>query len=74
MSLFLVVLLSDKPMTKKEKFGMSPEDTHKEMEELKTKLETLTSIPKKKYPFPMTSNQEIGWDNDEVSNFSTLYL
>jgi len=37
------------------------------MEELKTKLNTLTSVPKKKYPFPVTSNQEIGWDNDDVS-------
>jgi hypothetical protein len=24
----------------------------------------LTSVPKKKYAFPMTSNQEFGWDND----------
>jgi hypothetical protein len=36
-------------------YDMNPENTMKEMEELKTKLETLTSVPKKKYPFPMTS-------------------
>lgn len=49
-------MLSEKPTQNKLKFGQNPEDTEKEMEELKTKLETLTSIPKKKYPFPMTSN------------------
>jgi hypothetical protein len=47
-------------------FGMNPEETEKDMEELKRKLDTLTAVPKKKYPFPMTSNQEIGWDNDDV--------
>ena len=35
--------------------------------ELKTKLDTLTSGPRKKYPFPMTSNQEIGWESEDVS-------
>ena len=53
-------------MASRAQFGQNPEDTEKEMEEMKTKLDTLTSVPKKKYPFPMTSNQEIGWDNDEV--------
>jgi hypothetical protein len=48
-------------------FGVDPSDTEKEMVALKTKLDMLTTIPKKKYPFPMTSNQEIGWDNDDVS-------
>ena len=36
------------------------------MEALKKKLEVLTSAPKKKYEFAMTSAQEVGWDNDEV--------
>lgn len=40
----------------KHTFGKNPEETEKEMEELKTKLDTLTSVPKKKYPFPMTAN------------------
>ena len=40
--------------------------THDEINFLKTKLEILTSIPKKKYPFPVTAAQEIGWDNDEL--------
>lgn len=36
--------------------NQNPEDTEKEMAELKMKLDTLTAIPKKKYPYPMTSN------------------
>lgn len=32
------------------------------MEQLKTKLNTLTAVPKKKYLNPVTTNQEIGWD------------
>jgi hypothetical protein len=43
------------------------------MIELKTKLDTLTSGPKKKYPFPMTSNQEVGWDTEDVSD-SQLFI
>lgn len=42
------------------------------MVELKRKLDTLVAVPKKKYPFPMTTNQEIGWDNDEVKFFYYL--
>ena len=33
--------------------------------ELKDKLTTFSAIPKKKYPLPQTSSQEIGWDNEE---------
>jgi FAM183A and FAM183B related len=40
--------------------------THEEIYSLKKKLEVLTSIPKKKYPFPVTAAQEVGWDNDEL--------
>ena len=46
------------------------EATEREMYDLKKKLNTLTAVPKKKYPFPMTANQEIGWDLDDV--FLTL--
>ena len=58
-------------MVSKTNFGMDPTETEKEMGELKKKLDTLTAILKKKYPFPMTANQEIGWENDEVC---LLYL
>jgi len=36
------------------------------METLKKKLAVLTTIPKKKYPYPMTAAQEVGWDIDEM--------
>lgn len=39
------------------------------MDELKKKLATLTALPKKKYAFPMTTNQVIGWETDEVNFF-----
>ena len=31
---------------------------------LKKKLEVLGAVPKKKYPYPMTAAQEVGWDMD----------
>eukprot|EP00347_Sterkiella_histriomuscorum_P020511 403337519 len=61
-----LVLLSEKPTQNRATFGSNPSETEKELTALKTKLDTLTSVPKKKYPFPMTSNQEIGWDNDDT--------
>ena len=36
----------------------------KELEMLKTKLDSLTQLPKKKFNYPMTTNQELGWDMD----------
>ena len=36
------------------------------METLQSKLQILTNIPKKKYPYAMTSAQEIGWEQDEL--------
>ena len=38
------------------------------MDALKKKLEVLTNIPKKKYPYPMTAAQEVGWDSDVLFN------
>ena len=31
---------------------------------LRTKLTETSKVPKKKHNYPMTSNQEIGWDMD----------
>ena len=61
----LVVLITDKIMAPRQNYGMGT--TLADQEALKKKLDTLTLIPKKKYPYPMTSSQEVGWDNDEVS-------
>ena len=38
------------------------------MMQVTKKLEVLTSIPTKKYPYAMTASQEIGWDNDTMFN------
>jgi hypothetical protein len=51
-------------MASKHSFGMA--STQQDVDALKKKLETLTSVPKKKYPYPVTSAQDVGWDNDEV--------
>jgi FAM183A and FAM183B related len=56
----LVALITDKPMAIKQ--VSSDIDNFA----LKTKLDILTMVPKKKYPFAVTSAQEVGWDNDEV--------
>ena len=39
----------------------------KKDDELEAKLNTLSAVPKTKYPVPMTSNQEIGWDLGEIN-------
>lgn len=58
-----MVILTDKPMVRKtEKKDLSEELG----EEIHGKLMSISAEPKKKYPFPMTSNQEVGWDWDEV--------
>ena len=59
-----LVILSEKPNQAKAS-ALNPEEQEKEMEELKTKLNTLTAVPKKKYPYPLTANQEVGWDHQE---------
>ena len=65
-----MVLISEKPTTKKsEEKKMS--STKQDLDALKKKLEVLTSEPRKKYAFPMTSAQEVGWDNEEVRDYST---
>lgn len=35
-----------------------------DLDELKTKIGTLTKMPKQKFMYPMTAAQEIGWDMD----------
>mmetsp|Transcript_9676 Transcript_9676/g.14724 ORF Transcript_9676/g.14724 Transcript_9676/m.14724 type:complete len:127 (-) Transcript_9676:9-389(-) len=44
----------------------SEEENKESMEALKKKLEVLTTVPKKKYPYPMTAAQEVGWDDDTM--------
>ena len=51
-----LIILTEKPMANKTWVDQNPEESMKEMDELKKKLNTLTAVPKKKYAFPMTSN------------------
>ena len=62
---YIVIVISEKPT---QKLGVSDTSgsTQEEIFALKKKLEVLTSIPKSKYPFPVTSAQEVGWDNQEL--------
>jgi hypothetical protein len=46
-----VIVITEKPQLRKRDMS----STHDEINFLKTKLEILTSIPKKKYPFPVTA-------------------
>ena len=59
-----LIVITDKP-THPKKFDQEVKEANKEsMMALTKKLEVLTTIPKKKYPYPMTAAQEIGWDNE----------
>ncbi len=62
----LVIVITEKPT---QKLGSvdGAGSTQEEIFELKKKLEVLTTVPKNKYPYPVTSAQEVGWDNAEVS-------
>lgn len=60
-------VITDKPTNanKLNDFG-NKEENKEAMDQLSKKLEVLTLVPKKKYPYPMTSSQEIGWDTDKL--------
>ena len=51
-------------------------DTHGDDEDsklLKQKLAVLTNVPKKKYPYPMTTSQELGWDTEMFATHKPKY-
>ena len=54
------------PKKPTEKFGVEEAKTEEGDDTLKKKLEVIGSIPKKKYPYPMTAAQEVGWDMDTL--------
>jgi hypothetical protein len=59
-------MITDKPSIKN-LVGTKGVEIDKDLEEeFKTTLAATLSQPKEKYPEPMTSNQEIGWDWNEV--------
>ena len=61
-----LLVISDKPTNMAKLSGK--EENKESMLALTKKLEVLTTIPKKKYPYPMTASQEIGWDMDSQYN------
>jgi hypothetical protein len=63
----LVILLTEKPnrtglinLNENYEIGLTPE--------MKEKLKTVSAIPKMKHNYPVTSNQEVGWDSDIVTH------
>ena len=65
-----LLVITDKP-TSINKLNEDPknkEENKESMDALKKKLEVLTTVPKKKYPYPMTAAQEVGWDSDTLFN------
>ncbi|CAI2382432.1 unnamed protein product [Moneuplotes crassus] len=65
-----LIVISEKPNNMKYDYSKGPkgEDSKEETkdDELEAKLNTLSAVPKTKYPIPMTSSQEIGWDLGEI--------
>ena len=64
-----LLVITDKPTAvNKMSSGIVKEENKESMDALKKKLEVLTTVPKKKYPYPMTAAQEVGWENDMLFN------
>ena len=62
-----LIVISDKPTTVN-KAQEETEESKTAMAAVSKKLEVLTTIPTKKYPYAMTAAQEVGWDNDTMFN------
>merc|ERR1712222_215211 len=59
-----LTVISDKPTAMKAKSEEEMKSTEAELKVLKDKLDTLAMLPKKKFAYPVTSAQELGWDMD----------
>ena len=71
-------VITEKPTNLNRLNMMAPElkDTHGDDEDtklLKQKLAVLTNVPKKKYPYPMTTSQELGWDTEMFATHKPKY-
>ena len=62
-----LIVITDKPTTEHKQMEQTAEAKDAMMQVTK-KLEVLTTVPTKKYPYAMTASQEIGWDNDTMFN------
>lgn len=60
--------ITEKPTQRKAKTEEEMKSTEAELKVLKDKLDTLAMLPKKKFAYPVTSAQELGWDMDTEFN------
>ena len=63
-----MITITEKPTAAKKLTPEAMEETKKDSEELKQKLDTLAKLPKQKYTYTMTTAQEYGWDMDTDMN------
>ena len=68
-----LVIISEKPNNLKYNYSKSAEEKKEDLkdDELTSKLNNISAVPKTKYPVPMTASQEIGWDLGEISSTSS---
>ena len=66
--LFIVIAITQKPTQVDPRQSATAErnpiDAEEELKVLHQKLESLKRIPKKKFNYPQTAAQELGWDMD----------
>ena len=67
--LFLVIAITQKPtqMNPRAEIQVTG-DAEEELKQLQAKLESLKRQPKKKFNYPQTAAQELGWDMDTEFN------
>ena len=63
-----MIAITEKPTTIKKVDPNSQKTTEEELKVLKDKLDSLAMLPKKKFQYPVTSAQELGWDMDTDFN------
>merc|ERR1712060_314495 len=63
-----LIAISEKPTQMKAKTAEEMKATEADLKILKDKLDTLAMLPKKKFAYPVTSAQELGWDMDTEFN------
>ena len=63
-----MIAITEKPTTVKNQSAQDTKTTEEELKVLKDKLDSLAMLPKKKFQYPVTSAQELGWDMDTDFN------
>ncbi len=60
-----LICVTEKPT---QKYDVTSGQSDQEIIDLKSKLSTLTAMPKQKFMYPQTAAQEVGWDMDSEFN------